>query len=307
MPKAVRFSTYGGPDVLQVVDVPMPVPADGEVLVQVMAAALNPGEIGIREGVFAQIWPAHFPEGQGNDFSGHVVEVGGTGSAFAVGDEVLGFSPRAAQAEYVVVSSGVLAHKPATLSWEAAASVAGAGATAWASVAAVKPQPGETVVVSGAAGGVGIIAAQLARLSGATVIGTASSANAAALEDRGIVPVQYGQGLRAQLERMAPHGVDAFIDTFGRGNVALAIALGVPPNRINTTADGAGVQQYGVHSDAQEQADSPAIWGELAELAASGALDIPVGAVYPLERVADAYREVATRHGFGKRVLRIRP
>lgn len=307
MPKAVKFSTYGGPEVLQVVDVALPAPTDGEVLVEVVAAALNPGEIGIREGVFADIWPAHFPEGQGNDFSGRVSAVGGRGGPFAVGDEVLGFAPRAAQAEYVVVGSGALAHKPAALSWEAAASIAGAGATAWASVAAVKPQQGETVVVSGAAGGVGIVAAQLARIAGATVIGTAGKTNEGSLRDRGIIPVQYGPGLPAELERLAPQGIDAFIDTFGRGNVAMAIALGVPAHRINTTADGAGVQRYGVHSDAQEQADSPAVWAELAALAAGGALDIPVSAVYPLERVADAYREVGTRHGFGKRVLRIRP
>lgn len=306
MPKAVKFNTYGGPEVLQVVDVPMPGHKEDQVLVEVVAAALNPGEIGIREGVFASIWPAHFPEGQGNDFAGRVRSVGERVNNFSVGDEVLGFAPRAAQAEYVVVSADALAHKPSALSWEAASSIAGAGATAWASVAAVEPKPGETVVVAGAAGGVGVVAAQLARVAGATVIGTASAANAASLQQLGILPVEYGTGLAEDLQRVAPKGIDAFIDTYGRGNVDLAIKLGVPPHRINTIADGSGVQRYGVRSDAQEEADSPEIWSELAELAAAGRIEIPINQVYPLERVADAYRAVATRHGFGKRVLRVR-
>ena len=107
--RAVKFTGYGGPDVLDVVEVPRPAAGPGQVVVAVVTAATNPGEIGIREGHFAAIWPAHFPEGQGNDFAGYVAEIGSGVDDFAVGDEVLGFAPRAAQAEYVALSVDAVA------------------------------------------------------------------------------------------------------------------------------------------------------------------------------------------------------
>ncbi|WP_222192452.1 NADP-dependent oxidoreductase [Modestobacter italicus] len=306
MARAVRFSRYGGPEVLEVVDVPRPAAGAGQVVVAVVAAALNPGEIGIREGVFAELWPATFPEGQGNDFAGTVAEVGAGVTGSAVGDEVLGFSPRRAQAEFVVVDADRLAAKPAGLGWEAAASIAGAGATAWAAVEAVRPRAGETVVVSAAAGGVGVFAAQLAGLRGARVIGTAGDGNADFLRSIGVEPVRYGDGLAERLRALAPEGVDAFVDTFGSGNVDVAIALGVRPARVNTTADGRAVQRYGVRSQAQEQADEPAIWRRLAELVAAGDVVVPIASSHPMDEVVQAYRELAGRHVTGKRVLRIR-
>ena len=131
--RAVTFTRYGGPDVLDVVEVPRPTAGPRQVVVAVVAAATNPGEIGIREGHFADIWPAHFPEGQGNDFAGYVAEIGSGTHEYAVGDEVIGFAPRAAQAEYVALHLDRVAAKPPGLSWDAAATIAGAGATAWAS------------------------------------------------------------------------------------------------------------------------------------------------------------------------------
>ncbi len=126
--KAVRFTRYGGPEVLEVVDVARPVPAPEEVLVEVVATATNPGEIGIREGYCADKWPAHFPEGQGNDFAGRIVEFGENDPHLKVGDEVLEFAPRLAQAEFVALGAQRVALKPSGLSWEAAATIAGAGA-----------------------------------------------------------------------------------------------------------------------------------------------------------------------------------
>ncbi|WP_346104101.1 alcohol dehydrogenase catalytic domain-containing protein [Nonomuraea maheshkhaliensis] len=166
MPRAVRFSRYGGPEVLEVVQVPRPSPGPGQVLVKVIVAPVNPGEIGIREGVFADLWPAVFPEGQGNDLAGQVVEVGRGVTGFAPGDEVIGYAPRRAQADYVLHDAATLARKPAVLCWEEAAPLSAVGVTAWAGVEAVRPQPGEIVVVSAAAGGIGVLAAQLARLGG---------------------------------------------------------------------------------------------------------------------------------------------
>ena len=307
MPRAVKFSRYGGSDVLEVVDVDQPHPGPGEVVVRVVAAATNPGEMMIREGAFADVWPATFPEGQGNDFSGRVAEVGPGEAGFSPGDEVMGFTPRAAQADYVRSASDRLARKPPSVPWEVAAAIPGAGATAYAAVRAVRLRPGETVVVSAAAGGVGVVAAQLARLAGARVIGTAGDANAAFLRSLGVEPVRYGDGLLERIQSLAPDGVDAYLDNFGAGNVDLAIKLGVAPNRINTIIDGAAASRYGTHSDAQEQADSPPVWEELAQLVAAGKLTIPIQSVYPLEEVRGAYDELAARHTRGKIVLRVTP
>ena len=176
--KAVRFDGYGGVDVLEVREVEDPVAGPGRVLVAVRAAGINPGEIAIREGRLHERWPATFPSGEGSDLAGVVRAVGDGVTAFAPGDEVLGWTEeRASHAELVAVPENQLTAKPAPLSWEAAGSLFVAASAAYASVQAVAPQAGETVVVSGAAGGVGSIAVQLARRTGATVIGLAGEHN----------------------------------------------------------------------------------------------------------------------------------
>ncbi|WP_426569940.1 NADP-dependent oxidoreductase [Streptomyces canus] len=307
MPRAVKFSQYGGPEVLGIHDVPRPDPGPGEALVRVVVAPVNPGEAGIREGVFADMWPAHFPEGQGNDFAGWVVALGQGVNDFTIGDEVIGYLPRAAQADYVVSPAAILTPKPADIPWEAAAPLSAVGVTAWAAVHAVDPQPGETVVVSAAAGGVGSLAAQLARLRGTTVIGTAGDHNADFLRSLDVIPVRHGPGLAERLRALAPRGIDAYVDTFGQGNVDTAIALGVRPQRINTIADGRAVARYGVRSEAQEGSFSREVVAELAGLVSRGSLTVPISAVYPLEEVQEAYRQVQRRHTRGKIVLSLVP
>jgi len=178
MPRAVRFDKYGGIDVLHLVEVDRPVPGPEQVLVRVKAAGINPGEAAIREGVFAKQWPAKFPSGQGSDLAGIVEEVGTAVKNVAVGDEVIGFTNnRSSQAELVVIEADHLIHRPAHVSWEQAGALFVAGTTAYAAVQAVSLKAGDTVVVSGAAGGVGSIAMQLARDIGAKVIGLAGAAN----------------------------------------------------------------------------------------------------------------------------------
>ncbi|MFI9593767.1 NADP-dependent oxidoreductase [Nonomuraea sp. NPDC052265] len=303
MSRAVRFSRYGGPEVLEIVQVPKPSPGPGQVLVRAIVAPINPGEIGIREGAFADIWPASFPEGQGNDFAGQVVEVGVGVTGFSAGDEVIGYAPRRAQADYVVHDADTLARKPPAVCWEEAAPLSAVGVTAWAGVDAVNPQLGQVVVVSAAAGGVGVLAAQLARLRGATVIGTVGPRNVDFVRSLGIIPVLHGPGLAERIRQVAPSGVDALIDTFGDGHVATAIALGVSPQRINTIADRAAVRRYGVHDRAQEDAFSPRLVERLATMVADKRLLVPISAVYPLEQVGQAYVELAERHTRGKIVL----
>jgi len=305
MPKAVRFERYGDVDVLQVVDVPRPVPEEGQVVVGVKAAGINPGEAAIRQGLLHERWPATFPSGQGSDLAGVVDELGPGVSGVAVGDEVIGFThDRASQAQLVVVDADHLTPRPAGVPWEVAGALFVAGATAHAAVHAVSPSEGDTVVIAGAAGGVGTIAGQLAHLAGATVVGLASPPHHAWLEDHGIVPVAYGDGVEDRiLDAAGDEAPDAFIDTFGGGYVDVAVAIGVAPDRIDTIADYAAAQRHGAKTDGNMAGARAEVMAELAGLIASGRLDIPIAASYPLTQVRDAYRELEQRHTLGKIVL----
>ncbi len=301
--KAVRFDEYGAVDVLKVVDVPTPEPGPGQVLVQVKAAGINPGEAKIRAGLLHARWPATFPSGQGSDLAGVVARTGPGVTGFAAGDEVIGYSDdRASQAEYVVVEEQHLTARPAGVPWEVAGALYVAGATAIAAVRAVALTEGDTVTVSGAAGGVGSIAVQLARRAGATVIGLASPANHEWLAGHGVIPVTYGDGVAGRI-REAAGKVDAFIDTFGQGYVRLALELGVEPSRIDTIADFDAVAEYGVKAEGNAAGASAANLAELAGLIADGRLEVPIAATFPLSDVQDAYRRLASGHIRGKIVL----
>jgi NADPH:quinone reductase-like Zn-dependent oxidoreductase len=301
--KAVRFDEYGGIEVLRVAEVPIPEPTQGEVLVQVKAAAINPGETKIREGLLHARYTATFPSGEGSDLAGIVTKFGPEVGGVAVGNEVIGFTNRrASHAEFVAVSVQDLTAKPAQVPWEVAGSLAVAGGTAYAAVRAVSLQLGDWVAVSGAAGGVGSIAVQLARRAGAQVIGIAGPAHHAWLAAHDVIPVTYGEGLADRL-RAAGLGLDAFIDTHGDGYVPLALALGVKPGRINTIADFAAVRQYGVKSDGSSAGMSAAILAELAGLIASGHLDVPIAATFALDEIQAAFALLEQGHTLGKIVL----
>jgi NADPH:quinone reductase-like Zn-dependent oxidoreductase len=304
MPKAVRFNEYGPVDVLQVVEVPLPEPGAGQVLVRVKAASINPGESRIRTGELHDRWPATFPSGEGSDLAGIVERVGADVSGFEVGDEVYGWTDRrASHAEYVVVEAGELAHKPAGLSWEAAGALFVAGTTAYAAVRAVDLKPGDTVAVSGAAGGVGSLAVQLAKRTGATVLGIAGAANHEWLAAHGVTPIAYGEGLLDRL-RAAADRIDALIDTHGSGYVKLAVEdLGIAPDRVDTIADFEAIGRYGVNGDGNAAAADVKVLQELAALVVDGELELPVAATFPLEEVRAAYRELGRGHTRGKIVL----
>ncbi|MFR9770705.1 NADP-dependent oxidoreductase [Nocardia sp. SC052] len=305
MTKAVRYDEFGGIEVLRVDDVDRPVPEDGQVLVRVRAAGINPGEAAIRTGAMADIFPSTFPSGQGSDLAGVVAEVGAGVDRFSVGDEVIGFSEkRAAQAELVLVDVDNLTPKPRNVSWEVAGGLYVAGVTAWRAVHSVQLEQGEAVVVSAAAGGVGSLAVQLARRAGATVIGLASERNHEWLQSHGVIPVAYGAGVAERIETAAPGGVDAFIDTHGGGYVELALALGVSVERIDTIADFAAAAKYGVKTEPGTDARPGAeVLAELAALIADGHLEVPIANVYPLAQVRQAYTELERRHTHGKIVL----
>ena len=302
--KAVRFDEYGGVDVLKVVDVPVPEPGPGQVLVRVKAAGINPGEAKIRDGLLHERWPAAFPEGEGSDLAGIVERLGPDVTAVAAGDEVIGWvDTRSSHAEYAVVEAEHLTPKPASLPWEIAGALPVVGFTAWAAVRAVALKPGDTLVVSGAAGGVGSLAVQLAEREKATVVGLASPANHAWLTQHGVIPVSYGDGVADRIREAAPT-TDAFIDTYGGDYIELALdELGVDPARIDTIARFDAAGKYGVKAEGNAVGASAATLGELAGLVAAGELEVPIAATYPLTQVRDAFAELAKGHTRGKIVL----
>ena len=304
MARAVRFDHYGGIEVLRVDDVEIPEPAEGEVVVKVRAAGTNPGEAAIREGRMHSVVPAIFPSGQGSDLAGVVHAVGKGVSTFSVGQEVLGWSwSRSSQAEFCAVPAGQLIRKPRALPWPVAGSLYVAGVTAFAAVRAVAPVAGDTVVVSGAAGGVGTIADQLLRLRGAAVIGIASESNHDWLRQHDVEPISYGDGLADRLRRAAPNGIDAFIDLFGPEYVQLAVDLGVPRDRIETIISFEAANELGIKAEGSGDATTVGILAEMADLVAAGHIEVPIAATYPLDRVADAYAELEKRHTRGKIAL----
>jgi NADPH:quinone reductase-like Zn-dependent oxidoreductase len=305
--KAVRFDEYGSVDVLDVREVPDPEPGPGQVLVRVRAAGINPGEAKIREGALHDRWPATFPSGQGSDFAGVVERLTPGVTNVAVGDRVIGWvDTRSSQAEYVVAEAANLVPKPSGLPWEVAGAIPVAGFTASAMVRATGIKPGDTAVVSGAAGGVGALAVQLARRAGATVIGVASPSNHPWLARHEVIGVEYGEGLAERIREAIGGGgpVDAFLDTYGGDYVELALnELKVSPERVDTIVRFDAVAKYGVKAEGNAAGASAATLAVLAGLVSDKELEIPLAQTYPLDDVRAAYTKLAKGHTRGKIVL----
>jgi NADPH2:quinone reductase len=304
VPRAVQFDEYGGLDVLQVREVEVREPGKEEVVVEVKAAGINPGEASIRKGLLDDRFPSTFPSGEGSDLAGVVKEVGIDVTGFAPGDEVLGWSwDRSSQAELCVVPADQLISKPTDLSWEAAGSLYVVGVTAFAAVRAVDISDGDTVVVSAAAGGVGTITVQLLKVKGAEVVGLASESHHDWLRAKGVTPVTYGEGVLERILEATPQGIDAFIDLYGPEYVELAVELDVPPEKIETITAFEKAQEVGAKMEGSGDATSPEILGEMAELVAAGKIEVPIAATYPLDEVREAFEQLEDRHTLGKIVL----
>jgi NADPH:quinone reductase-like Zn-dependent oxidoreductase len=303
--KAVRFDRYGDVEVLEVREVDDPRPGSHQVVVRVAAAGINPGEAGIRRGDLDARWPAHFPEGQGSDFAGTVAAVGSEVTAFAVGDEVLGFTDnRASHAELVAADDDHLIVKPAALDWDVAGALFVAGTSGRALIDAVGVRDGETVVVSSAAGGTGVFTTQLARNVGARVIALAGPDNHEWLREHGAVPVDYHDDDLAGRIRDAADGqpIDALLDTHGGGYVDLGLELGIDPARIATIADFTAGEK-GAQVVSHSTAATPAVLSDLAEAVVAGDLDVPIAARFPLADVREAFTVLEKRRTRGKIVL----
>jgi NADPH2:quinone reductase len=302
--RAVRYDRFGGRDVLYLADIPTAQPSAGEVLVEIKAAGINPGEANIRSGVLQSMFPSTFPSGQGSDLAGVVVAVGDGVTEFAVGDEVLGFShARSSHATHSVVPVSQLIAKPTGLSWEVAGSLYVAGVTAFAAVRASGAVAGETVVVAAAAGGVGSIAVQLLVGRGVTVLGIASQANAEWLRAHGVVPIAYGEGLAERLTAAAPNGIDAFIDLFGPEYLDLALELGIDPQRIETIISFQRAAEIGAKAEGSGTASTTEVLDYLVARIWDGTVEVEIAKTFPLDEVAAAFELLEQHHTRGKIVL----
>lgn len=308
MVRAVRFHRFGGTEVLEVEDVPLRTVGPHDVVVEVRAAAINPGETGIRSGALEEMYPTVLPCGEGTDLAGIVLEAGDQVTRWQPGDRVCGWSwERSSHAERVVVPDDQLVAMPPAqaahpVSWEEAGSLGVAGVTAYAAVHAVPVRPGDTVLVSGATGGVGTIAVQLLVRAGARVLGVSSDRHRDWLTAHGAEWIGYGDDLVDRVRRAVPR-VDAVIDLFGPQYVRAGVELGVDPSRIETIISFAAAQQVGAQTRGSGDATSTAVLSELVGLIAAGDLEIPIAARYPLDRVREAFEELERRHTLGKIVL----
>lgn len=298
MSRAVRFETTGGPEVLQIVDVPEPRAGAGEVRVAVRAAGLNRFDTKVRTGSI----PMPLPRGQGSEFAGVIDEVGDGVAHVSLGDEVMGWTSTGAQADHVVVDANKVAAKPAALDWPTAGGIGLVANTAARATAALSLRPGETVFISGVSGGVGMLAAQFARKAGAIVVGTASQDKHDFLRGLGVIPIAYGAGVLERLVAAAPDGYVAALDTVGRESIQLAISLGVSPERIDSIAYSAGGEEFGIMTVGGGKKTSVELAG-FAHAAAEKELVLPILDTFPLARVRAAYELLETRHGLGKIVL----
>jgi NADPH:quinone reductase-like Zn-dependent oxidoreductase len=303
--RAVRLESFGGPEVLNLREVPAPQAGSGQMRVRVTAAGLNPMDwFMTSDAETASRFGLSLPAGFGTDYAGVVDQVGDGVIEFAVGDRVFGGALSRAVADYVVVepagtiAAGGDAHDtPDGVDDRTAATLAIAGCTAAAALAVVNLRRGDTVLIGGAAGGVGVFTVQLARLAGARVIGTGSTTSSDYLRSLGAEPVTYGDGLADRVHALAPDGVTAAIDLHGTDAAHTARELGVPDTRITTIA----AQIDGITP--ASGADATHAIDEVARLVASGQVRVPIAASFPVEQIRSAVELQAGRHVHGKIVI----
>jgi NADPH:quinone reductase-like Zn-dependent oxidoreductase len=299
--KAVTFTEYGGPEVLHVADVEAPHPGPGQIRIAVRAAAVNPVDWKARSGAMRQVMPVSFPAIDGREAAGVVDELGPDVTDMAVGDEVFGFTVGGAAAEHAILED--FARKPAGLSWEEAAGLPVAVETSVRVFTVLGGVgDGQTLLVNGAAGGVGTAAVQLARVRGARVIGTAGERNQEFLRSLGAEPTTYGAGLVERVRALAPDGVDLAFDTAGRGGVPDLIALTGDPARVATIAD-FSVAALGVKVTGGGDFRAVEALGEAAALIEAGRFRMPVEQTFTFAQAGEAHRISQEGHVRGKLVL----
>jgi NADPH:quinone reductase-like Zn-dependent oxidoreductase len=298
--RAVQFNEYGGPEVLHVGAAEEPHAGAGQVRVAVTAAGVNPIDWKIRSGAMAQVLPVEFPSVPGVEVAGVVDEIGDGVTDVAVGDEVFGFSVGGGAAEYALLEH--YAAKPAGLSWAEAAALPVAVETAVRTLDLLGVVADQTVLINGAAGGVGTAAVQFARARGAHVIGTASEGNHDFLRSLGAEPTTYGAGMVDRVRQLAPNGVDRALDTAGRGALPDLIEIAGSPDNVVTIADFSAAE-HGVRVTTGADQRAWQALGQAAELCEAGKLSVPVEQTFPLDQAPEAQRSSEAGHVRGKLVL----
>lgn len=305
MPTVFRFTEYGGPETQEFAEVDKPRPGPAELLVRVRAAGVNPVDHKVRSGRFAANGARELPSEFGSELSGVVEEIGPDVEGFAVGDEVFG-SPapgHGAFCEYTVTSTATTAKKPPQLSFLDAATLPVAAATAYDGLAQLGLSAGQTLLITGIGGGVGVAAAQLARTDGIVVFGTGSAGKRALVESLGATLIPYGEGLEQRIRQLLPDGVDAIFDLIGADALAAVAALAKDPTGLISAAAPAEVTELGGAPIRRER--SVRVLEAVARLAAEGKLDPHVTQVVPFDQAPAAIAAVESGHPLGKVVLQV--
>ncbi|MDR6450465.1 NADPH:quinone reductase-like Zn-dependent oxidoreductase [Paraburkholderia terricola] len=296
--KAVRFHHYGGPEVLKIEEVDVPEPGPGQVRIAVRAAGVNPIDWKLRAGYMREMMPLSLPAGSGYDAAGVIDAVGEGVTGASVGDAVFGKGHNT-MAGYAILQEW--ASKPEGLSFEEAAGFPVAVETATRIIDQVGVKPGETLLVSGAAGGVGSAVIQLASAAGIRTIGTASEPKHAYLRSLGAVPTTYGPGLHERVAALAREGVQAALDIAGSGIIRELVAITGDPSRVLSIAD-LSAPQHGAKTSF-EPTDSTQALARAAALFTAGSFTLPVERAFPLDQIAAAHELSAQGHVTGRLVI----
>ena len=297
--KAIQFSRYGGPDVLDIVEIDPPHPGPGEVRIRVRAAGVNPSDWKRREGRYRAFEDVNFPAGVGVEASGIVDEIGPGVSSTFIGDAVFGYG-EATMAEHAVLTHWV--HKPDDLPFEIAGGLPVISETAWRSLDESGVKSGETLLVSGAAGGIGSAVLQLARVRGITVIGTASLQKHSYIRDLGAIPTTYGPGLADRVRQFAPDGVDAALDVAGSGIIPELIEMTGDPAHVLSVAD-FSAEEYGAKFSRGPPKEPERVLADVARLYSKGLFRLHIEQSFPLERTAEAQSISAAGRVTGKLII----
>jgi NADPH2:quinone reductase len=305
MVKAFGYSSNGGPDVQEFLELEMPSPLAGELLVEVRAAGVNPVDWKIRSGMFGSAKPGDLPAVLGSEVSGVVQEVGKDVDGFAVDDEVFGsVAPGSGgYAQYTLVTAKAAAHKPPQVSFNDAATLPVAAATAYDGVTQLGLTKGQTLLINGISGGVGVAAAQIARDANVNVIGTASEDKRALVESLGATLVQYGDGVAERIRELLPDGVDGIFDLAGGEGLRAVAGLLANRNNLISASDPATVSDLGGHMIERDRTHR--VLEIVAALVAGGKVDPHIEDIRPFDEAADAIAAVEVGHAKGKVVIEV--
>jgi NADPH:quinone reductase-like Zn-dependent oxidoreductase len=298
---AALFNSYGGPEVMEIGEAPAPHAGAGQLRIAVRAASVNGIDWKFRSGSMAGMSPVSFPAIVGYDAAGVVDEVGDGVDGFSVGDEVFGLGS-STYAEHAVLTSFVV--KPTTVEWAQAAGLGVAGETAVRALDLLSVGAGSTVLIDGAAGGVGSVAVQIAVARGATVVATASKSNHNYLHDLGAIPIEYGDGLAERVGAAAPSGLDAVFDVVGKTPITELTALVSDPQQVVSIANFTATEAGARVTTSATAANATKALNEVATLAGEGRLSVEVQ-TFPLAKVGDAHSLNQEGHVRGKLVLEI--